>query len=188
MTDSELLECIRQDDEKAFSTLFYRYSARIYAKAWSYVKDEAVCSQVVHDIFLTIWANRKTLEIQSFISYFTAAARYRIYKHISVSSKVPLVYKESLEDFSAAQVQNTGYGDVVEQDLDKEVDSYLHQLPKRCREIFLMSRRETMSNEEIARKLGISKRSVENQLTYALKYLRISLKHLSALWMMLFFH
>jgi RNA polymerase sigma-70 factor (ECF subfamily) len=58
---------------------------------------------------------------------------------------------------------------------------YLHQLPKRCQEIFKLSRFDNLSNDEIAAKLGISKRSVENQITLALKHLRGCLKYVSAI-------
>jgi RNA polymerase sigma-70 factor (ECF subfamily) len=54
----------------------------------------------------------------------------------------------------------------------------LRQLPQRCREIFLMSRKDQLNNDEIASRLSISKRTVENQLTTALKHLRVELKRI----------
>jgi len=54
----------------------------------------------------------------------------------------------------------------------------LNDLPKKCREIYILSRKENLTISEIAQKLNISKRTVENQLTNALKHLRASLKYM----------
>jgi RNA polymerase sigma factor (sigma-70 family) len=78
-------------------------------------------------------------------------------------------------------VENNGFDRMAYNDLEAELETYLKHLPKRCQEIFLMSRRQLMSNDEIADKLGISKRSVENQITHALKHLRISLKDVTVM-------
>lgn len=185
ITDSVLLQFIRDDDEKAFSQLFYRYNRLIYLKAHSYIRDEEVCEQIVHDIFLSLWTNRKTVQINAVKGYLTAAARYQVYKHIAATKIIPIDYKADVEELSSRTVSNTGYERLTTTDLDTELHSSLDNLPKRCREIFLMSRKQTLSNEEIAGRLGISKRSVENQITFALKHLRGALKHISVVVMLL---
>lgn len=58
-------------------------------------------------------------------------------------------------------------------ELQEEIDQFLVKLPKRCQEIFCLSRRDNLSNDEIAARLEISKRTVENQLTYALHEIRL---------------
>ena len=182
VTDHELWESIKKNDEQAFAKLFYRYSTKIYSKAYSYLRDREVCEQIVQDIFMGIWTARQTLQIESFSAYLTAAARYRIYKHRYGVKVVPIQYQESLEDaiYLDHNAQNEGYNKLVTEELELEVDSRLSSLPKRCQEIFIMSRRQQLSNEEIADELGISKRTVENQITSALKHLRFSLKDISA--------
>ncbi|MBE9602876.1 sigma-70 family RNA polymerase sigma factor [Pedobacter sp. MC2016-24] len=180
-TDADLWESIKLDDERAFSTLFHRYSSRIYSNSYAYVKDREVCEQIVHDIFLTVWTNRKTLQIESFKNYLTSAGRYRVYKSINASKIIPIDYKEDLEVYSKNSVGNSGFDRIAYHDLETELDTYLKHLPKRSQEIFLMSRRQLMSNDEIADQLGISKRSVENQITHALKHLRISLKDITVM-------
>lgn len=69
-----------------------------------------------------------------------------------------------------------GYYNMAFRDLEFDMESSLSNIPKRCRQIFFMSRKELLSNDEIAGKLSISKRTVENQITHALKHLRLSLK------------
>lgn len=177
--DSDLWESIRDDNEKAFSTLFHRYSSKIYSTAYYYIRDSEVCEQIVHDIFLSLWSKRKTLNIESFTGYLTSAARYRVYKQMTANKTFPIEYKENLEVMSMRSVENSGYDRLASIDLETQFDAYLENLPKRCREIFFMSRKQMLSNDEIAAKLGISKRSVENQITYALKHLRVSIKDIS---------
>jgi RNA polymerase sigma-70 factor (ECF subfamily) len=72
---------------------------------------------------------------------------------------------------------NDGELNIHYQDLEKSVDKELEELPRRCKEIFTLSRREQLSNDEIATRLDISKRTVENQLTHALRHLRLSMRH-----------
>jgi len=182
VTDHELWESIKNNDEQAFAKLFYRYSTKIYSKAYSYLRDKEICEQIVQDIFMGIWTARHTLQIESFGAYLTAAARYRIYKHRYSAKVVPIQYKEVLEDADYANhnSQNEGYNKLVSEEMELEVENRLSGLPKRCQEIFIMSRRQQLSNEEIADELGISKRTVENQITSALKHLRFSLKDISA--------
>ena len=69
--------------------------------------------------------------------------------------------------------------------MERSLTAYLGQLPARCREIFLLSRTQQLSNHEIADRLGISKRTVENQITAALQHLKLSLKHLMLLVLLL---
>lgn len=175
MTDLDLLEAISLDNEVAFRTLFERYSSRIYSKAFSYIKDQEVCEQIVHDIFLGLWKNRKTLKILVFKNYISAATRYRVYKYLSIkkSSKT-----DFLEDTTAnnKSVLNAGYENLSYKQLEIQIEQLLNDLPPRCKEIFLLSRKEFLSNDEIAEKLGISKRTIENQITRALKHLRSSMK------------
>lgn len=180
-SDADLWESIKSDDERAFSTLFHRYSSRIYSNSYNYLRDKEVCEQIVHDIFLTIWTNRKTLQIESFKNYLTSAGRYRVYKSIHASKIIPIDYKEDLDVFSKGSEENEGFDRIAYNDMETELESCLRNLPKRCQEIFLMSRKQLMSNDEIAEKLGISKRSVENQITHALKHLRVSLKDITVL-------
>ncbi|WP_353134496.1 RNA polymerase sigma-70 factor [Pseudopedobacter sp.] len=175
MTDLDLLDAISLDDENAFRTLFERYSSRTYSKAFSYIKDQEACEQIVHDIFLGLWKNRKILKIRVFKNYISAATRYRVYKYLSVqkSSKIDFVEEVGTEHKS---VLNAGYESLSYKQLEEQVEQLLDGLPLRCKEIFLLSRKEFLSNEEIAKKLGISKRTIENQITRALKHLRSSMK------------
>lgn len=181
VSDQELWSAISIDDSKAFAALYDRYWLRLYKTASYYIKDGDACEEIVHDVFIIIWNKRKSLQINSFCSYLNTVTRYEVFRHIKIAKMSKLEYWESYEEECTNQVFNLGQLKLNESDFKNTLDDYLHQLPKRCRQIFHMSKIQHLSNDEIARELGISKHTVENQLAYALKYLRTSIKDLSIL-------
>ena len=180
------------DDEKAFNELFERYWARVYAVAYKYLRDEEASLEITHDIFLNIWNKRHQLHINSFKNYVTTAASYHGIRKRQTQKVIPLLYVENfgdVNDKSPDQHQqaavNAGEANILTRELDIEVDALLNELPKRCREIYLLSRKNNLTIAEIATQLNISKRTVENQLTNALKHLRTSLQYAIAVFLMM---
>lgn len=185
-SDAQLWDAIKEDNTKAFDTLFDRYWSAIYSTAFSYLKDADTSSEIVHDIFLKIWQNRKEFEILSFKNYLCAAARYHVYKYLKAKNSNALVYIADYKEHNLQHSKNEGSEALMSQDLEETVDRSLNKLPKRCREIFILSRKKHLSNDEIAVAFGISKRTVENQLTAALHFLRPILKHTTVITFMIF--
>jgi RNA polymerase sigma-70 factor (ECF subfamily) len=175
-SDTILLNRMREGDSASFNALFDRYWEMLYATVFSVCSDREVCSEIVHDIFLNLWLKREKLQIESFKAYILASARYHVYRHVKNARKNSLEYREDLE-YSSRVSMNDGELNIHYQDLEKSVDKELEELPRRCKEIFTLSRREQLSNDEIATRLDISKRTVENQLTHALRHLRLSMRH-----------
>ncbi|HVW98260.1 MAG TPA: RNA polymerase sigma-70 factor [Mucilaginibacter sp.] len=183
-SDHALWHAVQYDDESAFKMLFERYWARLYATCNRYLKNRETSEEAVHDIFLNLWDRRKELEISSFENYLLNAVRYKAYNLIR-EKKLSVTYiDDTLIAEIALSAQNADER-LTEQEFQDEVFSYLRQLPKRCQEIFQLSRFNNLSNDEIAAQLGISKRSVENQITLALKHLRTCLKHTASLAVLL---
>jgi len=175
-SDKILLNLMREGDSTSFNTLFDRYWEMLYSTVFSVCSDREVCSEIVHDIFLNLWLKREKLQIESFKAYILASARYHVYRHVKNARKNSLEYREDLE-FSSRAALNDGELNIRYQDLERSVERELQELPRRCQEIFTLSRREQLSNDEIATRLDISKRTVENQLTHALRHLRLSMRH-----------
>ncbi|MGN8070379.1 RNA polymerase sigma factor [Mucilaginibacter sp. SG564] len=177
-SDSELWEEVTRDNPKAFETLFERYWSVIYSTAFSYLRDRETCSEIVQDIFLNIWQKRNEFKISCLKNYLTSAARYHVYKKLKVKRSTAILYIENYDHVSTVNnVTDCVDENITYLELEKSVEISLNNLPKRCREIFLLSRRGNLTNDEIAQQLGISKRTVENQITTALKFLRSILKN-----------
>lgn len=182
--DAVLLVAVYNNDEKAFNLLFERHWSKVYTAIFKYVKDQEACLELTHDIFVNIWNKRHTLHIKSFKNYVITAGSYHgIRKRQSLKAS-QLMYIEDYEYTENMEYSYNHHADFNEGEisidlceLNIEIDTLLNDLPKRCREIYTMSRKENLSISEIAERLNISKRTVENQLTCALKHLRTSLKY-----------
>lgn len=183
-SDSDLWNDIRNDDGLAFDVLFNRYWVRLYKIAFRQLHDEAASLEIVHDVFVSLWNRRKELEINLFPNFLLTAIRYQIYSRLK-SPKLSLVYKADFSENDHSSEFNSGDMRFRDFELQHELDIYLNQLPKRCHEIFQMSRIEHMSNKDIAERLGVSKKTVENQLTVALKHLRVAFKNIASFILLL---
>lgn len=171
-SDEVLWIAIQNSDDRAFNTLFNRYWKKLYCTVLHYINDKEVAEQVVQDVFVVLWKRRAFLKIEKFANYIHVTARYHVFKALKAKKKVSVDYVEDYSAYDEEATINAGELKLNYQDLESQISDFLAPLPKRCREIFWLSRIENLSNDEIAEKFGISKRSVENQLTIALKHIR----------------
>jgi RNA polymerase sigma-70 factor (family 1) len=181
LTDTELWEAIKLDDKKAFNMLFERYWSVMYTSAYNHLRDTELSANAVHDVFVNIWEKRGIFEITSVKNYLTSSARYHVYKSLKERKRSTVMYVDHYNEEVTTPDENSAENKLTRLDVENAVGEHLLKLPKRCREIFLLSRMQHMSNDEIAIQLGISKRTVENQITHALKYLRMHLDKIAIL-------
>lgn len=177
-SDLQLWEEITYDSLKAFNLLFERYWDTLYTTAYSYLNDQDACVSVVQDVFTNIWLKRKSLSIEYVSQYLKTATRYHIYKEIKKMKNLKMVFPSSMET-KWEEITNDGENRLINRDLDKWLQQQLMHLPTRCQEIFILSRKDGLRNEEIADRLNISKRTVENQITIALQHIRKNLTNIS---------
>ena len=177
-SDTELWNSIKDDDYRAFTSLFKRYWLLLYKTALHYIKDPEIAEEIIHDIFFNIWRSRNVLQIDDFKSYLKAGTRYEVLRRVKKIKAAPLSYLGELPENMSSPVLNKGDENIQDDELELELKRHLAALPDRCRQIFLLSRKDHLTNAEIAEQLGISKRSVENQITAALKYLRNNLENM----------
>ncbi|WP_269413787.1 sigma-70 family RNA polymerase sigma factor [Pedobacter rhodius] len=177
----------------AFNELFERHWAKVYAVALRYVKDRELALEIAHDIFVNIWTKRKQLNIDNFQNYVVTSASYHGIRKSRALKAIPISYIEDYlenENILPAsmnfQSSNLGEQKIQEEEFQSNILLLLESLPNRCREIYLMSRHDNLSIQEIAILLNISKRTVENQLTAALKYLRTAMKYSGILIILLY--
>lgn len=176
--DDELWEAIKFGSVPAFELLFDRYWQAVYTTAFSFLNDAEAAAEIANDTFLNIWRKRDTLNIGSFKNYLTTSARYHTYKVLHAKKKMRLSYVENYDQLPVSEisVQNEGEEKIRYLNLQVDIEHALLDLPKRCREIFLLSRIANLTNVEIAERLSISQRTVENQICIAQKYLQHNMK------------
>jgi RNA polymerase sigma-70 factor (family 1) len=143
-------------------------------------------NDVIQELFITLWNNRETIQIQTSLSaYLFAAVRNRIIRIFS-HERVRSDYTDSLLLFSRLHpgVANTDYL-VRERDLKAQIQLEIARLPEKMRKVFVLSREASLTQHEIAGELGISKATVNKQVKNALRILRLRLG--AWLFLLLFF-
>jgi|SRR5690606_1777611 len=169
--DKDLIEKVRSGDHIAFKTIYDLYAPGLYYSAYNLLRDKEVCEDLVQDLFLALWAKRQSLEILSLKGYLYTAIKNRVLMVLR-AGKIQI-------DPLAAEVLSLHYsphGELEEREIQSILDENMEVLPARCKEIFQLSRREHLSNKEIAARLNISPKTVENQITIALRQLRLKLR------------
>ena len=169
--DILLLKLIKQGDQIAFRHLFYQYADSLERFITYYIHDREKSQDLVLDIFTYIWEKRQNFEIKLILkAYLFQAARNKSFTYIR-DKKIP-VYLEEMEGMEIMQ----NYDSELElQELHHLIEEAVSLLPDKCREIFRKSREENLTNKEIAGQLHISEKTVEGQITIALKKIRIHL-------------
>ncbi|MDD2306888.1 MAG: RNA polymerase sigma-70 factor [Prolixibacteraceae bacterium] len=188
--DKEYVECLKKDDFIAFDALFHKYSVNLYAFALSITRDSFAAEEVTQLVFLKVWEKREQIkEHLSFKSFLFSVAYHETISWLrkEKSEKMRIGEFVRMSGFQTSETENT----VEFRNIESLANGLIQEMPEKRKEIFRLSREQGFSNKEIAEKLGISIKTVENQMTSALKYLREKLgKHdvLGLLFYFLMFH
>lgn len=158
-----------EDDEKAFTEIYNRYWRSVFAIAYSRLKDACQAEDILHDVFASLWANRKKSAIESLSNYLASATKYLVFASIRKRAHEERYYASQLvpdlnieDDYTYKQLYEFA---------SKEIES----LPERCRLVFRY-REKGMTNSEIAMQMKISIKTVENQVNKAFHHLRFAMK------------
>lgn len=171
---AQLLSLIAKDDNGAFTEIYNRFWKKLFAIAFNRLHNITIAEDIVHDVFASLWANRSTASIASLENYLATATKYMVFAAIKrkMQEKVytrSSAYTEPLFEISVeSAVHYRRILDLVKTEVDK--------LPERCRLVFQFSRNKGMPVKQIARELNISPKTVENQLTKAIKQLKLVTK------------
>lgn len=170
-TDAELLSLLPEDNQQAFEALYSRHWETLYKAAFFILKDQHACKDIVQEVFVWLWQHRHGLAIRSLPAYLRSAVKFKVANHI----RSGVTRSGFLEELAARHLSDAGWSaaELAEaNELRTMIEGGISTLPDRCREIFRLSREEHLSNREIASYLGISVKTVEVQMTLALKKLR----------------
>ncbi|MDE7443870.1 MAG: RNA polymerase sigma-70 factor [Muribaculaceae bacterium] len=170
MTDTQLVIELREGSVKAFDMIYHRYVNRLYAYCFPYIKSRQMTEEVVQDVFVNLWRYRDRIDPEKDLSVllFTVARRYRINALRSVvNAPVYEDYVDYQNHLSSEDRSTLEYDD-----LRRMVMRLLRRLPRTQRQVFMLSRFENLTTDEISRKLNLAEKTVANQLSLALKNLR----------------
>ncbi len=175
IAEARLIIGLKNGELFAFNHLFDVYAKRLLAFSMGYLSSDIEAEEIVQEVFIKIWNNRDKLSPEkSFESYLFTIAKNGILNTIR-KSKSENSYRDYVRLYPEKDV-------LVDEEFDfKELESiYLQSVEKlspRRKEIFLLSREQSLSNAQIAAKMNISVKTVENQMTAALSQIRKHLSH-----------
>ncbi|MGV3588265.1 MAG: RNA polymerase sigma-70 factor [Adhaeribacter sp.] len=169
--DEKLLVLMQADDQAAFEQIYNRYWSKLYLSAYNIVRDRQAAEDIVQDVLVSLWMRRNSLVVDSLNSYLYTAVRYQVFKVIR-AGQIREAHSYAIEN---PAVVNVGESALMAADMDRLLDKGVTELPEKCRQIFMLSRKKHLSTKEIANWLGIAPKTVENQITIALNRLRTTL-------------
>lgn len=167
--EAELLKLVAGGNERAFSEVVDHYAPVVYAQLLIYLKDIQRAEEVSQDIFMAIWRNREKLPaMENFPGYLYVSTRNKI---LTVVKERVLATEEPPEDRLQSLLADPA--SVMEfKELMDGIRRGIDRLPARRKEVFMLSRQENLTYEEIAARLGLSKNTVKEHISEALAFLR----------------
>ncbi len=169
LDDIELLQLLQQDSEEAFAELYNRYWKRIYTQALSYTKCAEAAQDIVQDVFLKIWINRKNLHhVREFKPYLLVTARNLIISslrnrilHVALDPEEQIAEEMLLPERQLSYKQSVGL-----------LHKAINLLPPQQQKAYNLSRNERLRYDDIAREMGISPLTVRTHISKALDFIR----------------
>ena len=177
-SSSDIVIQIKKGDQKAFESAFNAYYKKLLFYAKEYVIDIDIAREFVQEAFLKLWEIRNTLidntNLEALLFTIIRNDCLNYLKRVTVKKR----YSEfTQKTFYELQLNFIALKDSTSEillfkELQKRIDDAINELPPKCKEIFEMSRHNGMKYKEIAEKLQISPKTVENQISEALKRIR----------------
>lgn len=161
--------------EQEFERLFKEHFKSLYAYAFTILKNEAVAEETVQHVFYKVWEKKVPDTIQTSLKAYLYKAVYHESLNYLKHQKIKAQYQLHVMHQSKNQIDQAASRKMMLKELEEKLRDAMNALPQQCRTIFQMSRFDGLKYQEIADQLGISVKTVENQMGKALKQLRIKL-------------
>jgi RNA polymerase sigma-70 factor (ECF subfamily) len=174
LEDQAIVTLLAEKDETAFELVFKSHFKRLHAYAFTILRDETEAEDIVQQVFYKLWERQENLSVTGSVSAYLYRAVHNeslnYLKHQKVKTNHKLHVAYSMKNQAEHPAKK-----VLANELEKNIHAALGELPEQCRTIFQMSRFDELKYREIADKLGISVKTVENQMGKALRLLRLKL-------------
>lgn len=176
-TDQQLLTRVSNGDSLAFELLYRRYFSKLYGAVYKRLQNREHTEEAIQELFVSLWERRAQLSVENVEAYLFSTAKYLVIARFKQNSL--------LEKYQSGGVKPDINSNFTEQavafdELNEAYAQALLQLPERCREVFMLSR-SGLSQREISERLDISEKTVESQISKALKILRQLLREYTEL-------
>jgi len=164
---------IKNNDKKEFEKMFKLYYNALCMYSLKIVTDRDTAEEIVQDLFCSFWEKRKSINLNSSIKSYLYASTYNNSLMFLRKKKSELKYKSFLKYRNEKSLSPDSY--MKEYEVDLIIKNTLDSLPERCKQIFTLSRFEGLKYKEISDKLSVSVKTVEANMSKALKIFRLKL-------------
>lgn len=169
-----LVQRLRGGDKQALSELYNTYWQLLFVSAYNVIKDKELCEDIIQDVFMDIWHNREKLKINiSLKGYLYACTRYQVFNQIKKNKNK--IHIDFSNDLDIRFQYTTPETEIIHNELVQQINGIIESLPTKCQLVYKLSREERLSHKEIARRLDITVKTVENHITKALQTIRLSM-------------
>jgi len=174
LEDDQTGELRTQKDESAFEQVFKSCFKSLNSYAFTIVKDELEAEEIVQQVFFKLWERMEKVSIHGSLASYLYRAVHNESMNYLKHQKVKVSHRFHVSYSMKNQTENM-QPDILNKELENKLREALNELPEQCRTIFQLSRFDKLRYAEIAGKLDISVKTVENQMGKALKRLRARL-------------
>lgn len=169
-SDIKNFDSIKKGDIRSYEALFRAYYKPLLIYSERIVDDKDDANEIVQDIFLKLWEKRKNLEIKTSVNSYLYRAVYNNSLQLLKRKKLDLKYKQY--KIHQSNEPTNPSEKMIATELSHKIALLLEELPENCKRIFKMNRFQGMKYQEIADELVISIKTVEANMTKALKFFR----------------
>lgn len=171
-SDTLLLKQVEEGSKKAFDILFEKYWESAFSEAYKRLKKYDNAKDIVQEIFTHIWINRETLHIENLPAYLNVAIRNRVIKYVA-RQKLVHPFFSILDNIPEKNSQTDA--DLLWKEFFESFEAFMESLPPKRQTIFRLRFQEDLPTKVISMQLGITRKTVQNQLGKAIETLRVSL-------------
>lgn len=168
--DKELVALLHENDDSAIEKIFKQYYSYICSAVYKIIPDPVTTEDLAQDVFYELWRKRERIEINSSLKAYLKRAA--INKALNYIRSKKMKFDSDDDDTVINIAERSSEGELEAMELQDIINAAIDTLPEKCRIVFMMSRFEEMSYKEIAAALEISIKTVENQISKALKILK----------------
>ncbi|WP_443937770.1 RNA polymerase sigma factor [Pedobacter sp. MW01-1-1] len=173
LSDEELILLVNEGNQRAFVYIYNKYWSEMYLCVHKIIPNAETCEDIIHDLFLSLWNSNKLQNIQSVRDYLYISVKNRALNQLRRLKVDNASLGEGHQEIPSDHVTDES---LATKEIQSVFDMAISNLPEKCREIMILSRKEHLSNKEIASKLNISTKTVENQINIGLKKIRLEMK------------
>ena len=183
---NHIIENLLQDSPKAMELLFELFYKPLCFYAVRYAQNMQVAEEIVSDVMYKIWQNRlQGYRAETFREYLFTATRNTAINYLRQKKKQKELTDNWAEQFRGELIEETPLDIMITEEMQTKLNNLINSLPEQCRKVFIMSRFNEMTYDEIATKMNISQNTVKHHIKTALQKLRAGMGDFM-LWLILF--